>query len=106
MALRIVEGDRAFEVLPGGKELTHPIRGCSPGQRRVCQSRWIVGALCPQELLGKLIGRPKLASVQAYGPHSEQGGEKLRGIAQPVTKLPRASVSAVRFRRGPPFDCD
>jgi hypothetical protein len=27
MSLRIIEGDRAFEIFSGAKELAHPIRG-------------------------------------------------------------------------------
>jgi hypothetical protein len=32
---------------------------------------------------------------------ANQCGEKLRGVAHPFTKLPRASVSALHLRRGP-----
>src|SRR5215471_6564513 len=34
-----------------------------------------------------------------YERQSPQGGEKLRWVAQPLTKLPRARICGLRFRR-------
>src|ERR1700681_4240572 len=105
MALTIIKGDRHFEMLPGDKPFTHRVRSVSQSEVREHQWRWIRHALrSAKKPLGKLVGRPQLASQIIHDLQSIQDGEKLRRVVQPLTKLARASVSALHFRRNKPFD--
>jgi hypothetical protein len=38
-----------------------------------------------------------------HDPQTKQGREKLRGVDQALTKLPRLSVGSLHFQRGPAF---
>ena len=58
----------------------------------------------PQKLLRKFTGPLQLGAQEIQGPQAKQSGNKLRGIAQSFTKLLRASIDSLDFRRGPAFD--